>query len=318
MKTPHPTLTWLLENGTPAVRYHARLLGGDKKADRGELLSDSLVKQSIALLKQWDAEILERHNKPDLLIHRLSFLADMGVQADDPGLDSVVKRILKQVNQQGIPEIVIRIPPAFGGSGRPERAWIICDFPVILYGLLGLGVKNNTTAQAVKTLASLVDDNGYRCLGSFPRFRGPGRRDDICPIACLYAAKALSLDKKAATGNAARRAVEALLGHWADRKKKKYYLFGIGTDFLKLKFPLVWYNLLHVLDTVSRFPSFHKDKRLREMTDVLLSKADKDLRFKPESVYVPFKGTDFADKKRLSPTVTMTAWRILSRLGRIP
>jgi len=317
MKIPSTTIEWLLENGSPAVRYQTRLLAGEKKADRRELLSDPQIKNTITLLKNWDKEILERHNKPDLLMHRLAFLADMGVRADDPGMTGVGRTILKHANPQGIPEIVIRIPPMFGGSGRPERAWIICDFPVILYGLLGLGVKNNIINRAVKTLASLVDENGFRCIGSFPKFHGPGRREDVCPIACLYAAKALSLGGKAAAGEAAHRAAEALLGHWADRKKKKYYLFGIGTDFQKLKFPFVWYNLLHVLETVSRFPVFHKDKRFREMTDVLLSKADNDLRFTPESVYLPFKGTDFADKKHPSPTVTLMALRVLKRLERV-
>jgi hypothetical protein len=318
MKIPPATIDWLLEYGSPAVRFNTRLLTGAAKPNRQELLSDPLVKQSITLLKKWGKEVLERHNKPDLLMHRLSFLADLGVRANDPGMGAVVTSILAHANEQGIPEILIRIPPVFGGSGLPERAWIICDFPVILSGLLGMGVKNKTTGRAVKTLVSLADDRGFLCQGSFPKFRGPGRKEDFCPIACVYAAKALSLDTKTAGSEAAHRAVEALLGHWSDRKKKKYYLFGIGTDFQKLKLPFVWYNLLHVLDTVSRFPAFHKDRRVKEMATVLLAKADDGLRFKPESAYVPFKGMDFADKKNPSPTITLMALRILQRLGYFP
>ena len=31
-------------------------------------------------------------------------------------------------------------------------------------------------------------------------------------------------------------------------------MFFMGTDFRKLKVPLVWYDLLHVLDVLSSFP----------------------------------------------------------------
>ncbi len=34
------------------------------------------------------------------------------------------------------------------------------------------------------------------------------------------------------------------------RGQKKYFLFGIGTDFHKLKYPLIWYDILHVSDVL--------------------------------------------------------------------
>lgn len=317
MKIPASTIDWLLETGTPAIRYNTRLLVGKKESDRAELLADPFVKENIRILKGWDNEVLERHNTPDLLMHRLALLPGLGVKADDPGMGSIIETILKHKNERGIPEIMIRIPKAFGGTDKPGRAWLICDFPVVLYGLLALGVKNAAIDGMLAALESMADDNGIRCQGSFARFHGPGRKEDMCPIASLYAARALSVRKESAKHAAAGKAVAALLGHWEERKKKKYYMFGIGTDFQKLKFPFVWYNLLHVLDTVSRFDSCRRDQRVREMTDVLLSKADDGLRFAPESAYLAYKGLDFSDKKNRSPTITLMALRILKRLERV-
>jgi hypothetical protein len=316
MKIPTSTIDWLREAGTPAIRYTTRLLT-EKKTDRAELLADPFVKENIQLLKRWDKEVLERHNTPDLLMHRLALLADLGVKADDPGMAAIVKTILKHANERGIPEIIIRIPRAFGGTDEPERAWLICDFPVVLYGLLAMGVKNAAIDRALAALESLADDNGIRCQGSIPTFHGPGRKEGMCPIACLYTARALSVRKESSKSAAAGKAVAALLGHWEERKKKKHYMFGIGTDFQKLKFPFVWYNILHVLDTVSRFDFCRGDRRVREMTDVLLSKADEGLRFKPESVYMAYKGQDFSDKKNCSPTITLMVLRILKRMERV-
>lgn len=312
---PGRTIDWLLEEGSPAVRYNTRLFFGAEKPARKELLSDPLIASGIKALGGWDGEILERHNTPDLLMHTLTLLADFGVRADDAGMPGVVKKILAHANDRGIPEIVIRIPKAFGGSDTPERSWLICDYPAILHGLLAIGVENAVVEKGLQTLASLVSDNGYRCLGAFPKFHGPGRKEDMCPIACLYAAKAMSGRAETAKGRPASRAVEAILGHWEERKRKKYYLFGIGTDFMKLKFPFVWYNILHVLDAVGRCTRFKKDPRVLEMADVVLEKADDSLRFTPESVYMAFKGKDFSDKKAPSPTLTFMTLRALARLG---
>ena len=58
-----------------------------------------------------------------------------------------------------------------------------------------------------------------------------------------------------------------ILGHWQIRKEKKYYLFGMGTDFSKLKYPFIWYDILHVVDVLSRFPFVHADPRFQEMVE---------------------------------------------------
>ena len=39
----------------------------------------------------------------------------------------------------------------------------------------------------------------------------------------------------------------------------------MGTDFRKLKVPFVWYDLMHVLDVLSRFPWLIRMTRLLDM-----------------------------------------------------
>lgn len=315
MMIPQETKDWLTGSPIPYVRYNACLLFCPEKAHHKELLSDTLIQELIQSLRDWKDEVLKRHDAATLGLHRLVFLADLGIKAQDPGMERIINTILKTIDEQGIPRIQIEIPTVFGGNGKPTMAWMACDFPTILYALLKMGVRSAVTSKAVQALQELVDEDGLHCCGFMPKFRGPGKKSDICPYANLISAKALSEDKGGAESAAAQKTVEALLRHWQERGKKKYYLFGIGTEYKKLQLPYVWYNLLHVMEVVSRYEAFHTDKRFKEMMEVLLSQTDSSLRFKPESMYMAYKGRDFANKKEHSPTITLFTLRILKRAG---
>jgi hypothetical protein len=317
MKIPDETRAWLKTAEQPYIQYNMMKLLTPANADHKQLQNDPFIKENIMLIKDWDANILQRHNVPYQHIHRLAMLADLGVKADDPGMPPIIEAVLNSVNEQGIPEILIQIPPNFGGSGKPEHLWMICDFPTILYSLLKMGVHNDLTGKGIQTLTGLIDEDGMHCLGKDPKFKGPGPRKDICPYACLLTAKALSEEPKARQSKAAKTAISSLLGVWGERGKKKHFLFGIGTDFKKLKFPFVWYNLLHFLEVISRYPAFHQDASFQEMIEVLLSKTDETMRFKPESIYMAYKTNEFSNKKEPSKLITLLALRILNRIGRI-
>ena len=115
-------------------------------------------------------------------------------------------------------------------------------------------------------------------------------------------------------GPAARAGAETLLTLWANSRTQHPYIFYMGTDFRKLKAPLVWYDLLHVLDVLSRYPWLREDPRLLEMVALLQSKADAEGRYTPESVWQAWKGWEFAQKKAPSRWVTLLAWRIVGRV----
>jgi hypothetical protein len=91
----------------------------------------------------------------------------------------------------------------------------------------------------------------------------------------------------------------------------------MGNDFRKLKAPLIWYDIVHVLDVLIRF-DYAKDKpEVWQMLDVVMSKKNPDGSFTPESVYQEYKGWDFGQKKESSAYLTFLVYRILKRLDKV-
>ncbi len=126
--------------------------------------------------------------------------------------------------------------------------------------------------------------------------------------------KALSLTAKWRSSKAARTGAEALLTLWSESQTRHPYMFHMGTDFRKLKAPLVWYDILHVLDVLTRFPWLRKDPRLQEMAKLVAGKADARGRFTPESVWKAWGDWEFGQKREPSRWLTLLATRALDRL----
>jgi hypothetical protein len=145
------------------------------------------------------------------------------------------------------------------------------------------------------------------------RFKGPGRRGDPCPIANVYSLKVLAQAKELHDHPAALAGAEMLLSHWELRGKEKYFLFGIGSDFRKLKYPFVWYDILHVAEVLSHLAWVRKDPRFAEMVRAITSQADEEGRYTASSMYRAWKGWSFADKKHSSPWLTLLVQRIEQR-----
>jgi hypothetical protein len=107
---------------------------------------------------------------------------------------------------------------------------------------------------------------------------------------------------------------KSLLDLWEKSLEQHPYIFYMGTDFRKLKVPLVWYDLIHVLDVLSQFPWLKSDPRLCEMIELLKSKADSEGRFTVESVWTSWKDWEFGQKKVPSRWLSLLAWRIIQRV----
>ena len=88
----------------------------------------------------------------------------------------------------------------------------------------------------------------------------------------------------------------------------------IGTDFRKLKYPFVWYDLLHGADVLCRLPFVRADVRVRAMVKAITAQADAQGRYTAGSMYLAWKGWSFADKKRPSPWLTFLALRVCQRI----
>ncbi|MCP4543708.1 MAG: hypothetical protein GY832_41875 [Chloroflexi bacterium] len=315
-------IQWLLKSDEPWTRYRTLVDLLDRPADapevqsaRAEMLAHPQIQALVAETATWPGYALKRHNDAKHPLYKFSTLADFGVRATDPGMNVGIEAVMAHQSPEGAFQIPMNIPESRGGTGEDTWIWMLCDTPTIAYTLLALGLGDDgRVRQAVDHLVSLVDDNGWRCkVAPEQKFRGPGRKADPCPIVNVYALKALSLVPDLLDSPATRAGTEMLLGHWERQSERKMYLFGIGTDFRKLKYPFVWYNVLHVAEVLSRFPFVHADPRFREMVKAITTQADENGRYTATSMYRSWKGWSFADKKQPSPWLTFLVLRIQER-----
>ena len=192
---------WLLE-GESWVKYRTRLdlLGQSEgnshvKSARKSMLSDTRVQNLLAELLGWPRTVISSHRSAGQPFHKLTFIADLGLTVDDPGVDRIVAQILEHQATEGPFQLPTNIPTHFGGTGQDQWAWALCDAPLIVYALAKFGLRNEPAVKAaIEHLNGLVRDNGWPCAVSkeLGKFRGPGRKDDPCPFANLAMLKALS------------------------------------------------------------------------------------------------------------------------------
>jgi len=316
-------IQWLLE-GPPWVEYCTRIDLLEQPEDapevvraRQRMLEHPQVKSMITELADWPGHALKRHNDATHMIHKLVFLADIGVKAEDPGMNKVFDRISEHRSDEGVFKILVNTPRSFGGSGEDEWVWMLCDTPSVLYALIKMEADMPHLQDAVTHLAGYGRENGWPCAVSpeMGRFKGPGRRDDPCPYATLISLKALNKLPEWKDSDAINNGIYTLLELWEQRKERRPYLFAMGTDFRKLKAPFIWYDILHVLDVLTLFPQAREDSRLEEILKIIRGKLDSQLRFTPESIWKAWSGWDFGQKKEPSPWVTFLVYRILKRAG---
>jgi hypothetical protein len=323
MKTANAPIDWLLE-GEPWVVYRTRLdlLGQSEqepevRAARESMAADGRMRNLLAELSGWPGTVISSHKSANQPFHKLTFISDLGFKAEDPGINAIVTRILEHQSAEGPFQLPMNIPTHFGGTGKDEWAWALCDAPLTVYALARFGLGNAPEVKAANQyLIKLIRENGWPCAVSkeLGKFRGPGRKDDPCPFANLAMLKALSEIEEYRDGAACHTGTESILKAWSESASQHAYMFYMGTDFRKLKAPLVWYDLLHVLEVLSRFAWVRKDERFLDMLKVLQSKANQAGQFTPESIWTAWKDWEFGQKKEPSRWLTLLAWRIIGRV----
>jgi hypothetical protein len=315
------TIEWLLE-GEPWVEYRTRVdLLGQPKTDRQviaarqAMLADPKIKALIHELLDWPGTVLNSHKSASQPFHKLSFLAELGLDIGDPAVKQIVHKVMEHQSEQGPFQLPTNVPVHFDGSGKDEWAWALCDAPVIVSSLVQLGMQEDPRLQtAFEYLNRLVRENGWPCTVSpeLGKFRGPGRKADPCPYATLVMLQLLAHIPELRASQSAKTGVETLLSLWERSRDQHPYMFFMGTDFRKLKAPLFWYDLLHVLDVLRYFEWARKDKRFKDMLSLVESKADGDGRYTPESIWTVWKAWDFSQKKIPSRGLTFFVQRILN------
>jgi hypothetical protein len=318
-----PPIDWLLE-GDPWTAYRTRLdLLGQSESDpqvvstRQSMLAHPLVQSLVGELSGWPGTVISSHKSAGQPFHKLTFLADLGLKASDPGMDIIIERILEHQSDEGPFQLPNNIPVHFGGTGQDTWAWALCDAPLIVYALAKFGLQDHPGVKAATShLVGLIHQNGWPCAVSreLGKFRGPGRKEDPCPFATLAMLKALSAMEEWRHNPECHTGAETLLSLWKESLTQHPYIFYMGNDFRKLKVPFVWYDLMHVLDILSRFEWLRQDPRLLDMLGILQNKADEMGRFTLESAWTAWKDWEFGQKKVPSRWLTLLAWRILRRI----
>ncbi|MBC8507806.1 MAG: hypothetical protein ISR58_11500 [Anaerolineales bacterium] len=314
---------WLLDSPEPWTRYRTLIDLLDRPIDdsevqetRQDLLGHPLVQELIAKTADWPGYALKRHNDARHPVYAFTTLADFGVQAADPGMAPGTEAVLVHQSPEGMFETYAFLYKRFAGIDGEHWTWMACDAP-ILYALTAMGLSENGDVQAaLNYILGTVQTNGWRCRASanLGSFKGPGRREAPCPIVNVMNLRIIANYSRLIDSEAAHLGAEMLLRHWSQRGQIKHFMFGIGTDFRKLKYPFVWYDILHTVDVLSNFPIVCDDPRFLEMVETITEQADEQGRYTANSMYMAWKGWSFADKKEPSPWLTFLVNRILKRI----
>jgi len=287
------------------------------QASRQAMLAHPRVQGLVGDLAAWPGPPVNSHKSAGQLLHKLAFVADLGLRLDDPGMQTVIEAVLACQSAKGPFQMLGNISPAYGGSGQDQFGWVLCDAPTVVYSLVRFGLgADPRVGRAVDHLAGLVRENGWPCAVSpeLGKWHGPGKKDDPCPYANLIMLKLLAQLPEYRDSPAAHAGAETALDLWTHSREQHPYIFYMGTDFRKLKAPLVWYDVLHLCEVLTRYEWLRRDPRLLEMAALIRSKADPLGRLTPASVYKPWEGWDFGQKKAPSHWLTLLGWRVLLRI----
>lgn len=286
---------------------------------RMEALADEHIRSYLNDVANFHGSLVTNHKNPDLPIHKLLFLLDLGFDTEVPEIKAAIDEILKHKDQHGIYQSMTNVPKHFGGTGEDVFSWCLCDAPLLLLALLKAGMDYREHIKpGVDYLVTICRQNGFPCAVSpeLGKFRGPGKKDDCCPYATLIMADLLSYIPEYRNSHAAVSSVKALLNLWENSLDQHPYMFYMGTDFRKLKAPSCWYDIVSVAGVLGKYEFVHDDPRFLEMIAQIRTKQDKDGFFTAASAYQKLKDWDFGQKKMPSPYVSYLCLRILARLDK--
>jgi len=149
---------------------------------------------------------------------------------------------------------------------------------------------------ANKLVTSQANDGGWRCstvkIGKAPE------TDASNPGTTLYVLDFLR-NFPEIVDIVEEQSVNFLLNHWETKKPLGPCEFGIGSTFLKTEYPLIRYNILYYVFTLSHFDRAKNDSRFRNAVSVLLDKKE-DGHLRIENPHKKWKPILFPDDRSFS------------------
>jgi hypothetical protein len=292
------------------------------------VLSDPGVAALVKRLGSWEKEVeVSGHNSPAFAPNILALLADMGVGAGDiPAVEKFLDQMLKHADDEG------RFQSLGRWRGAPKPTWgaLLCDTHAITEVLVRFGRAGDARVQAsLRRMAADIADTdqgrGWPCRPDpISKFRGPGRKSEVCPHVTLEALRAFGRLPQSQRPAVVLDTARTLLDVWRKRGSGKPYMFGHGRQFKTVKWPSFWYSVYAVLEALSFYPSLRSGRAARpedrrSLAELMACLAaynfGPDGRVTPKSCFQNFEAYSFGQKKTPSPFATARLCAVLNRLG---
>lgn len=317
-------IPWLLES-EPWTRLRTEIDLLDKPVQspdiqtiKNEIINHPKIKRLIRETSDWLPLAPGRNNDPKLSYFKLRMLSDFGLSCKNKYLKTIVEKAVEHKENDLF--AVRGTPPERPKKGetfqKPDPAadvWHVspCTSPMITYSLLALGCDRASVKKSVSEIARLWETpQGWFCHYFFVNSQFK-KLNAGCPMAGIMALEVFSRVPGLKESKQAKNAFAPIEFHW--KYKKTLYYFGRSKKFWTLKYPFVWYNALYVADVLTRFDFLREHELIKEIIHWIEDSQDENGRFKPTSIFMPYKSWSFGNKKEPSPWITLLCCRILKR-----
>lgn len=300
------TITKWMADGSPWLKYAIDTQLWDQKADITPVIKDKSIRIVVNRLKDEKVGIPAlktgkvAYTSTGNAFWDLYFLADIGLCVEDLKIE---KEIEDFFNLQLLDSSFLIMDGSKPGYH--------CIPTIILASLVKMGYKDDPRIKKFINiiLESQRLDGGWHCALS----RAKGKKlqgTESCPMDNQNILMLLGQYKEFRTDPQLNGAIDLLLSHWQRRSEPwRPYGFGIGGDFIKLKYPAVKYGILRVLDVLSLYPYAVKSPEFQDMLNCVLGKS-KDGKYFAESVARAYTEFDFGQTKEPSRWITFLIERI--------
>ncbi|MBN2510291.1 MAG: hypothetical protein JXB03_08445 [Spirochaetales bacterium] len=313
-------LTAALTGNDPWTAYRTLtdILGKDRKCTEAQqarkaVLENPFTQKLMSSLSPWYRDSITRHNNPEIPIHILKLLAELGIHSSDEGMKEIIDAV-ELHTEQGLYASRQTLPKkSFKPPSAHAQEWhaLPCDSPVIASALWQMGCKSPLLKAATEQTAKLwKNDTPWFCHFFFVEGQFK-HHNAACPMAGLMALDLFSRTPYKNDDELIQRCFHPIVYH-KDLGKSLYY-FGRSKKFWTFKFPFVWYNALYLADVLTRYPALHDTPLVKELVDWVTENRAEDGTWKPTSVFRPYKDLDFGQKKQPSLWITYLCLRILKQ-----
>jgi hypothetical protein len=142
-----------LLSGSPFVEHQARLsLLGERPSARvrdapRRMVTSPDVQSAGKDLQRWPVSPYNSHKSAGHALHRLTFLADLGLARGILRSRRSPSASMAYVSCEGPSQVVGVIGPAYGGTGKETWLWALCDAPLLVYALSRFGYGDDLAVR---------------------------------------------------------------------------------------------------------------------------------------------------------------------------